>query len=252
MRRTHFAQAKAGSPTTKWVVLLALAACHRNDPKPFGPRFFSDGTAQRVLCSKGLDRDHEWQHDTLSASLEHARDARVVLQTYGHAPKLDFAEYVSDFDWAANNGVRMVTFKDLANGFKGPGWAFTVDDNDVDTWYGWRERLRQHHVKATFFVTGYDKLTEPQRQELRELAKDGHDIEAHGKAHENALDYIKAHDLDAYLRDEVLPSKTALQGEGFAPIAFAYPYGAHNTTVDTAMLAHFQLLRTTGAENCLK
>jgi peptidoglycan/xylan/chitin deacetylase (PgdA/CDA1 family) len=188
----------------------------------------------------------------LIASLEHARENKLVLQTFGHAPKLDFAEYVSDFDWAANNGVQMVTFKDLANGFKGAGCAFTVDDSDVDIWWSWRERLRQHHVKATFFVTGYDKLTDAQKQELRELAKDGHDIEAHGKAHENALDYIKAHDLDTYMRDEVLPSKTALVTDGFSPIAFAYPYGAHNTTIDTALLAQFQLLRTTGGDNCLK
>ena len=231
-------------------LLLALAACHRSEPKTFGQRFFSDGLSQRVLCSKGLDREHEWQHEMLTASLDHAREAKVVLQTFGHAPKLDFAEYVSDFDWAAANGVQMITYKDIANGFKGAGWAFTIDDADVDTWFAWRERLRQHHVKATFFVTGYDKLTDTQKQELRDLAHDGHDIEAHGKAHENAIDYVKAHNLDAYLRDEVLPSQTSLAE--YAPIAFAYPFGTHNTTIDTAMLAHFKLLRTTGAENCLK
>lgn len=231
-------------------VLVGLGACRKSDSKTFGPRFFSDGTSQRILCSKGLDRDHEWQHEVLSASLEHAREAKLVLQTFGHAPKLDFTEYVSDFDWAAANGVAMVTFKDLAGGWRGAGWAFTVDDNDVDTWYAWRERLRQHHVKATFFVSGYDQLSDQQKLQLRELAKDGHDIEAHGKAHENAVEYVKAHDLDAYLRDEVLPSKVALAE--FTPVAFAYPYGAHSTTIDTAMLANFALLRTTGAEHCLK
>jgi len=232
------------------LVLAGIVACHRGDSKNFGSRFFSDGTGQRVLCSKGLDRDHEWPHELLSSSLEHAREAKVVLQTFGHAAKLDLAEYVSDFDWAAANGVQMVTFKDIANGFRGAGWAFTVDDNDIDTWYGWRERLRQHHVKATFFVTGWDKLTDTQKQELRDLAHDGHDIEAHGKNHENAVDYVKTHTLDAYLHDEVLPNQVNLTE--FAPVAFAYPYGAHNTTIDTAMLTHFKLLRTTGAENCLK
>ena len=93
----------------KRLALLALFACHRNETKPFGPRFFSEGLAQRVLCSKGLDRDHEWQPDVLIASLEHARENKLVLQTFGHAPKLDFAEYVSDFDWAANNGVVPLT-----------------------------------------------------------------------------------------------------------------------------------------------
>ena len=235
----------------KWLALVAaLVACHRDEAKRFGPRFFSDGMGQRVLCSKGLDREHEWVHDSLSSSLEHAREARVVLHTYGHAKTLDLAEYVADFDWAAANGVRMVTFRDLVNGFKGAGWAFTIDDNDVDLWFAWRERLRQHHVHATFFVSNYDKLTDAQKQELRELARDGHDIEAHGLRHENAVDFVKAHNLDTYLHDEVLPSQTMLAE--YAPIAYAYPYGAHDHTIDTVLLGHFKLLRTTGAENCLK
>lgn len=234
----------------KALLLVALAACHRGEPKRFGPRFFSDGTGTRVLCSKGADRTHEWTHDELSASLEHALDAKVVLQTFAHAPTLDLAEYVSDFDWATANGLKMVTFRDIANGYRGPGWAFTVDDDEVDTWYGWRERLRQHHVRVTFFVTRYDKLSDAQKQELRELAKDGHDIEAHGVTHANAIDYVKLHDLDSYVRDEVMPSVTALAE--FAPIAFAYPYGAHDHAIDNALLSHFKLLRTTGGDTCLK
>lgn len=231
-------------------LLVALAACHRGEAKRFGPRFFTDGLGSHVFCSKGLDRTHEWPHDELAASLEHALDAKVVLQTFAHAPTLDLAEYVADFDWATANGVKMVTFKDIASGFKGAGWAFTIDDDEVDTWYAWRERLRQHHVRATFFVTRYDKLTDAQKAELRELAKDGHDIEAHGVAHANALDYVKLHSLDAYVRDEVMPSSTALAE--FQPIAFAYPYGAHDHAIDNALLMHFKLLRTTGGDTCLK
>jgi hypothetical protein len=35
-------------------------------------------------------------------------------------------------------------------------------------------------------------------------------------------------------------------------IAFAYPYGAHTAAIDDAMLRDFSLVRTTGAEWCLK
>jgi peptidoglycan/xylan/chitin deacetylase (PgdA/CDA1 family) len=233
------------------IVALAAIACRgKTERKDFGPRFFSGDS--RVQCSKGVDRGHEWTHDVLAASLEHARDKGVVLHTYGHAPTLDLAEYVPDFDWAAANGVPMVTFRELVAGHTGAGWAFTVDDDEVDTWYGWRELLRAHHVKVTFFVTRYDRFTADQKRKLKELAADGHDIEAHGKAHENAVDYVAAHGIDAYLRDEVMPSKAALVADGYASSAFAYPYGAHSTVIDDALLPEFKLLRTTGSNWCLK
>ncbi len=230
---------------------IGLVGCHvKPEHKDFGPRFFSGGG--RVQCSKGVDRDHEWKHEALVASLERARDTGAVLHTFGHAPKLDLGEYTEDFDWAAKNGVPMVTFRELAAGHTGAGWAFTVDDDEVDTWYAWRDQLRAHKVKVTFFVTRYDRLTDRQKQELHELVADGHDIEPHGKAHENAVAYVAAHGLDSYVRDEVRPSKDALVADGYAPIAFAYPYGAHTAAIDDALLPEFALLRTTGGPWCLK
>lgn len=215
----------------------------------FGPRFFGAGPVQ---CSKGVDRTHEWKHDVLATALAHARDAKVVLHTFGHAPTIDLEEYAPDFDWAARNGVAMVTFRQLANGFTGAGWAFTIDDDEVDTWYGWRDFLRRHHVRVTFFVSRYAKFTADQRRKLHELAGDGHDIEAHGRDHANAIDYTAAHGLDGYVRDEVLASKAALTADGFAPVAFAYPYGAHTQEIDDALKPQFRLLRTTGTAWCLK
>jgi peptidoglycan/xylan/chitin deacetylase (PgdA/CDA1 family) len=122
----------------------------------------------------------------------------------------------------------------------------------VDTWYSWRAWLRTHHAHITFFVSGYDSLTDEQRAELRELAADGHDVEAHGKAHENAVDFVAAHGLEAYLRNEVEPSKQVLVDSGYPVVAFAYPYGAHTAAIDEAVLRDFNLVRTTGAEWCLK
>jgi hypothetical protein len=231
---------------------VAILACRgKNARKDFGPRFYSTPDV-RVQCSKGADRTHQWKHDMLAASLETARKRGVVLHTYGHAPKLDLDEYLPDFDWAFTHGVRLVTFAELAAGYAGPGWAFTVDDDEVDTWYSWRERLRAHHAKLTFFVAGYARMTEHQKQELHELAADGHDVEPHGAAHENAVDYVAAHGLEAYLRDEVESSKAALVADGYAAVAFAYPFGAHTAAIDEAVLRRFTLVRTTGAHWCLK
>ena len=205
-----------------------------------------------MQCSKGIDRDHEWKHPVLAGSLERARDRGLVLHTFGHAPTITLDEYLPDFDWAAANGVPMVTFRELAAGYQGPGWAFTIDDDEVDTWYSWRELLRAHKVKVTFFVTRFDHLTAHQKQELHELAADGHDIEAHGVVHANAVDYVTAHGVDRYLEDEVRPSKAALTTDGYAPVAFAYPYGAHTAEIDRALLGDFALLRTTGGRWCLE
>ncbi len=235
----------------------ALAACSSAaapEAKHFGDRFYSGGDdARRVQCSKGIDRTHEWPHAELAASLEHARAHGLVLHTYGHAPTIDLGEYLADFDWAAAHGVRMVTFRDLAAGYRGPGWAFTIDDDEVDSWFGWRDQLRAHGVVVTFFVTNFAKLTAAQRAELHALASDGHDIEAHGATHANAVDYASAHGLAAYVADEALPSQAMLVADGFAPVvAFSYPYGAHTTNLDAALLPHFARLRTTGAQWCLK
>ena len=203
-----------------------------------------------MLCAKGLDRSHEWSHDELAASLESAQSEGRVLVTFAHAPTLDLNEYAADFDWAAEHGVPSVTFAQLAGGYTGAGWAFSVDDDEVDTWVTWRDFLRAHHVNVTFFVTRYGHFTPEQKQELHALAADGHDIEAHSKEHVSALDYVASHGLDAYVRDQVLPSRDALIADGYAPLAFAYPFGFHDHVIDDALLPDFALLRATGADSC--
>jgi hypothetical protein len=221
-----------------------FVACHgKTEHKDFGPRFFSSPGA-RVQCSKGVDRDHEWKHEALAASLETARDKGVVLHTFGHAPKLDLDEYLPDFDWAAQNGVPLVTFGELAAGHTGAGWAFTVDDDEVDTWYGWRDKLRAHHAKLTFFVTRFDRLTAHQRQELHELAADGHDIEAHSVLHLRGPDYVEERGLGAYLADEVDPSIDGLRAQGFDVQVYAYPFGARTSQTDRAILERVSVLRS--------
>ena len=238
------------------VMLSVLAACGNgaHEAKHFGERFYSGGAnASHVQCSKGVDRTHEWPHAELAASLEYARAHDLVLHTYGHAPTLSLEEYLADFDWAAAHGVKLVTFRDLAAGFHGPGWAFTVDDDEVDAWFAWRDQLRAHGVKVTFFVTNFAKMTLAQRTELHALATDGHDIEAHSATHQNAVDYAAAHGIPAYVTDEALPSQALLAADGFpSPVAFSYPYGAHTHELDAALGPHFAWLRTTGAQWCLK
>jgi peptidoglycan/xylan/chitin deacetylase (PgdA/CDA1 family) len=81
--------------------------------------------------------------------------------------------------------------------------------------------------------------------ELFELAAEGHDIQAHGVDHLSAPEYVATHGLEAYLRDEALPSVDALIADGFPASVFAYPRGERNDEIDRALLEHVDLVRTT-------
>jgi len=233
------------------VAFMAVGCKHTKHKRAdFGPHFYSK-LGDRIVCSKGVDAVHEWKHETLAASLEYAREHGVVLQTFGHAPTINLSEYFPDFDWAYAHGVPMVTWRELP-GHIGPGWAFTIDDDEVDTWYTWRESLRAHHVHVTFFVSSFARMTPDQRRKLHEPVADGHDVEAHSATHADSRAYVKERGLASYIHDEVLPSQALLAGDGFpTPIAFAYPYGDHDPAIDDALLPHFLMIRTTGGKRCV-
>lgn len=229
--------------------LAVVAGCKHEKRKDFGPRFYSK-PGDRVICSKGVDAVHEWKHPMLQASLEYAKAHGVVLQTFAHAPTLKLEEYFPDFDWAAAHGLPMVTWAELPT-HQGGGWAFNIDDNEVDTWYTWRDALKAHHAHVTFFVSNFAAFTPEQRAKLHELVADGNSVQAHGVAHADALPTVAQRGLDYYVNEEVLPSKTALAAAGFPdPIGFAYPYGNHDASIDAALLQHFTMVRTTGGTRC--
>ena len=39
------------------------------------------------------------------------------------------------------------------------------------------------------------------------------------------------------------PSFQVLRDDGFSPVAFAYPYGAHSEAIDGALAQHYSLVR---------
>lgn len=158
---------------------------------------------------------------------------------------MNLDEYLADFD-----RIPSVTFAQLAAGYAGAGWAFTVDDWEIDTWFSWRETLAAHHVHATFFVAKYATFTPEQKAKLKQLADDGHDIEVHGVNHVNATETVASIGFDRWYADEVAPSRAALEADGYKPVAFAYPYGAHTREIDRQLSSKFALIRTTGAANC--
>ena len=62
-------------------------------------------------------------------------------------------------------------------------------------------------------------------------------------AHLHANRYVAEHGIDAYIASEVQPSIDILRADGFAPVAFAYPYGEHTKALDDAMASHVRFVR---------
>lgn len=226
------------------LVAAAVGGCRRARPRTFNRRYFAQWDATTLLCSQGADRTHAWPVAELERSLDLARERGWVVQTYGHAPTLDLDAYLPLFAYAAARGVPTLTYRDLALGPPRAGWAFSIDDDEVDTWYTWRDRLRAAGVRLTFFVSKYATFTADQKRKLRELAADGHGVEAHGATHADATEYAAAHGAEAYLRDEALPSRDALAADGYEVTTFAYPYGARTAALDAALAPHFRKLRS--------
>ena len=233
------------------LVLALLAACGDNLKEPDYLGYGWDD--RRVLCSDSIDdlgKSVDWSF--IDAQLDRAGREGWVLILYAHKPtitvSLDALDHV--LSRAEADGLAFYTFRELTPAARPhAGLAFAFDDNAVDQWMLARDTLRAHHAHVTFFVSRWQTLTRSQLEELGTLHDDGDDLEPHTVHHLNAIDYVKQHGLDAYIEDEVLPSFQALTDAGYpAPAAFAYPFGAHTSAIDDAVLQHVWLVRTTPGE----
>lgn len=153
---------------------------------------------------------------------------------------------------AHDRGLGFFTYADFAHGRPvSPGVALSFDDTSVDAWVALRPLLAQYQAHVTFFVSRYRALDADQHAGLQLLATDGHAIEAHGVQHLRAPDYVDDHGLDAYLRDELDPSITALRDDGFEVTAFAYPFGVRTGQLDAAIGRRVPVIRSIALSDAL-
>ena len=127
----------------------------------------------------------------------------------------------------------------------GSGVAITFDDNDVDGWYGIHTILKKYNWKATFFISDFQSFDDDKTRKLSALKEYGHEIGGHGCNHLNAIAYTRENGIDAYMRNEIYPLKKAMAEKGFDIASFAFPYGARNKKIDSAMFKEFKILRGT-------
>lgn len=124
------------------------------------------------------------------------------------------------------------------------GVCISFDDRSVNEWFGLRELLLKYDARVTFFVTQWDSLSLDEKSKLRMLQNDGHEIGFHGVRHLLSEHYIKAHSLEKYMTDEIVPGIQAMNKDGFYPTSFAYPYSAKYWFTDRELLKYFYVLRS--------
>ena len=127
----------------------------------------------------------------------------------------------------------------------GSGVAITFDDNDVDGWCAVHAILKKFNWKATFFISDFQSLDDDKIKKLSALKEYGHEIGGHGCNHLNALSYVRSNGIASYMENEIIPLKKAMADKGFDIASFAFPFGARNKKIDSAMFKEFKALRGT-------
>jgi peptidoglycan/xylan/chitin deacetylase (PgdA/CDA1 family) len=123
------------------------------------------------------------------------------------------------------------------------GIALSFDDRFVKEWTDLKPLLNKYNVKATFYVTQPDSLSEEEVQMLHELRKDGHEIGCHGAMHVRSMYYIWDNSLEKYMENEIFHALKTMKNQGFTPKTFAHPGGSQTWYSDHELLKYFTLLR---------
>ena len=123
------------------------------------------------------------------------------------------------------------------------GIALTFDDSYVDNWHPYLSLLDSFGVKATFYISNYNKFTAAQKHKLHDIQNHGHEIAFHSTNHVNFVKYLKSSGCEKLLQNEVFYGLRLMNNDQFYPTTFAYPYGSHNDILDKIMLKHFKSVR---------
>jgi hypothetical protein len=234
----------------RWSVAIAVAATAgcQSPIDQVDSAYSKPGDRRAMHCT--IDIDSVTQNDlaSIDGGLDRAKDRGEVLELFAHDPGATVGWDVIDhvFAGAQARGLSWVTYADFAAGTvpAGGGLAFAFDDDHVDHWMDGRTMFAKYGARLTFFLTRYTRLETSQKEGVAQLSADGHDIEPHSVNHLREPEYVEDYGLDALMNDEVLPSMTVLQDQGFTMSAYAYPFGARTDEIDKAILEHVSVLRS--------
>jgi len=223
-------------------LVIAVAAC--GDNRQYDEPFFAwDG--QATVGAMALDHllpDDPGMFDQVDAVVGSPWVAMFYAHIPGEMSRLDTLEAL--IARATDDGLPMLTYRELAEGPPRGGVSLSFDDTEVDQWMLLRPMLQKYDAHVTFFVTRYFEFTDAQKAELHQLYAEGNSIEAHGVNHVDEKKYVAQYGLEQLIAEEIVPSIEILRADGFDPHAFAHPGGAHTREIDEAILEHIDLVRS--------
>lgn len=232
------------------LALVALTACMGAPPDhslAHHDNVYSRGPDRFVWCGFSIDtstRNHAGV-DEITSAMQRAVLEGTTLHLYAHAPgkTIDTDTLERVLAAAAALGVTLTTYDEL-NTREVPGSvALSFDDSYLDSWMAIRPMLSKYHAHVTFFVAFFPGFNAMQRDQLRQLAEDGHDIEYHSTNHFDAVQFTDEYGIDEYIATDIMPGLTAMRAAGYAARTFAYPKGARTADMDEALLPYFDHVR---------
>jgi len=125
------------------------------------------------------------------------------------------------------------------------GVIFTFDDKNINNWYLYRQFFLDNNVKCTFYIVRYHTLIKDQISKLKNLQLDGHEIGFHGTHHFDAVKYLRDHNIQDYINNEILPDLTLMKKEFKTINTFSYPRGSRNKILDEYLFKYFKIIRGT-------
>lgn len=217
------------------ITLALLGGCHSDDWLTYG---WDD---RRVLCSSSVDdlvSDVDWGE--VEETLAYAERENVVALFHAHVPRVTISirAIESLLVVAQAHHLDFIRYDELRpDQPRRAGLALVFDDQATQAWTDIRPLLANYGARVTFEVTRYPNYTDEMKAQIRQLADDGHDIEAHSISHLHTAAYIAEHGLDAYLTEEVMPSFQVLRDDHYTPTTYAFPFGAADVATYEAVLA---------------
>jgi len=124
------------------------------------------------------------------------------------------------------------------------GVVLTFDDQFITQWGSQIPLFKKYDARATFFVTKFHTLNAGQIATLHQLQAAGHAIGCHGVMHRKAVDYVRDHGMQSYLKEEIQPAVKLMTDSGFQPTSFAYPNSSNNAGIDQALSKIFRHQRS--------
>ena len=106
----------------------------------------------------------------------------------------------------------------------------TFDDGPSENTEAILDVLQEYDVKATFFVTGQQALSHPER--YREIAERGHTLGMHSYSHKYSEIYKT---VDNFGEDLLLLQTFLEDTTGVTPLYYRFPGGSSNTVSDMSM-----------------